>query len=141
MIQKLINPSKTSDMLFLTGVVLNIMNERVYADEEKSLLPELFSVFGLETTVNLVKYFGGESLSIPSHEEMEKSFLVLVCYYKKKVEDKDWDTIREEVGIDINPHALGKLVQSIDSRIKLEVEDMKEMGIDKVMQNLAGKRD
>ena len=77
MIQKLINRSKNEDILFLSGIILNIMNEKEER-EDKNILPELFTTLGLETTINLIKYFGGETIKIPSHQEMYNSFLVLI---------------------------------------------------------------
>ena len=113
MIQKLINPSKTDDVLFLSGVVLNILNEKVEGDgKSQNMLPELFSTMGLTGTINLIKYFGGEKIKIPSHEEMYQSFLILVCYYKRRVEHKSWDVIKEEVGPDVKPHTLGKIIKT-----------------------------
>jgi len=142
MIHKLIDKTKTSDLLFLSGVVLNYMNtNKDSGDLRSSILPELFSSLGVDTTINLIKYFGGETIAIPSHQEMTESFLVIICYYKKKVEDKDWAQIKEEVGIDINPHHLGKIIERMDADINLKLQDLRESGVADYMekfQNLKG---
>lgn len=131
MIQKLINPSKTEDLLFLSGIILSILSEGSSSKKE-NILPEMFMTLGLEGTINLIKYFGGQEIKIPSHEEMFRSFLIILCYYKRKLENKDWSEIKEEVGLDISPHALGKIIEIIDSRIILELEDLKTMGFEEL---------
>ena len=146
MIHKLINPSKTDDVLFLAGVVLNIMNEenglkplprgnKREKEYKESILPELFLTLGLEGTINLIKFFDGQTITVPSHAQMYNSFLVLVCYYKKKIEDKSWDEIRDEVGVDISPHALGKIIKCLDDRITIEVEELKKLGIEDLLKD------
>jgi len=137
MIEKLIDKAKTSDLLFLTAIVINTMNSESRLGKVYPVLPELFATIGVDTTVNLIKYFGGETITLPTHAEMYESILVIICYYKKKVEGKDWDQIRKEVNIQINPHTLGKLIENIDKRINLEIDDLKEMGLDKFVSQIS----
>jgi len=111
------------------------MNSEEYGAKDP-VLPELLMTMGIENTINLIKYFGGQTVRIPSHEEMYKSFLVIVCFYKKEIEGKSWTDIKKEVKVDINSHALGKIVKSIGDRIKIDMEDLKAMGIDKFMEGL-----
>jgi len=140
LISRLIDKSKSSDLLFLSGIIINYMNvEKRIGKETYSILPELFSTMGIENTINLIKYFGGEKIEIPSHEEMYQSFLVIICYYKKKIEGKDWNQIREELAIDISPHTLGKIIEKIDNDISLQVEDLKEYGIEEYISTLRKK--
>jgi hypothetical protein len=130
MIEKLIDRTKSNDLLFLSGIILNIMNDDQRFNGNRNILPELFATLGIESAVNLIKYFGGEDINIPTHNEMYSSFLVIICYYKKKVENKSWEEIRNEIGIDIKPQSLGKIIEKIDKRITLEVEDLRAYGID-----------
>lgn len=136
MIERLINRSSKADVLFLTGVVLSVMHENAYADKEPSVLPELMNTLGLEQTITLIKYFGGEQIRIPSHEEMHKSFLLLQCYYMKRVQDKSWEQIKAETKSDVNPHTLGKMIQMIDDRINIEIEELKGLGLEQEIAKL-----
>ncbi len=129
MIDKLIDKTKSEDLLFLSAVIINIMNETNKLEKECNILPELFTTLGVDTTINMIKYFGGETIRIPSHEDMYQSFLIIICYYKKKVEGKSWDEIKKEINIDISPHTLGKIIELIDGRINTSIEDLKRYGI------------
>jgi hypothetical protein len=139
MLEKLIDKSKSEDMLFLSGIIMNILNEGTKLQKEQTVLPELFSTLGIDTTINLIKYFGGETITIPSREEMYNSFLIIVCYYKKKIENKSWSEIKEEVGLDMAPHNIGKIIENIDARIKIEMNELKDMGLDKYLSTLKPK--
>lgn len=139
MLNKLINPSKTDDVLFLSGIVLNILNEQEGGEEEEGvdtnpILPELFSTLGLEGTISLIKYFGGANLKIPSHEEMYNSFLVLLCYYKKRIEDKSWEEIKEEIKVPVSAHSLGKIIKAIDDRVTIEMHELQAMGFEEFLK-------
>ena len=140
MLNKLINTSKTDDVLFLSGIILNILNEQEAAEDddvkkEPPILPELFSTLGLDSTINLIKFFGGSHLKIPSHEEMYNSFLILLCYYKKKVEGKTWDEVKEEIGVPVSAHSLGKIIKSIDERITVEMSELEALGIEDLLRD------
>jgi len=135
MINKLIVPSKSEDMLFLSGLIMNIMNAEEYG-KSYPVLPELLMTMGIENTINLIKYFGGQEIKIPDHEEMYKTFLVIVCFYKKKIEEKSWDEIKQEVNIDISSHSLGKILKSIEDKIKLDFDDLKNLGIEEFIKGM-----
>ena len=139
MIAKLIDKAKSSDLLFLSGIIINLLNNHNRMNKQP-VLPELFSTLGLENTINLIKYFGGETLKIPSHEEMELSFLIILCYYKRKLENKDWDVIKKELNIDISPHTLGKIIQWIDTRISIDLLELRECGVEKAITKIQGKK-
>jgi len=138
MISKLIDQSKTEDLLFLSGIILNYLNTENSDNKKKySILPELFSTLGIDTTINLIKYFGGESIKIPSHEEMVQSFLIIICYYKKKIENKDWLQIKEEINMDISPHTLGKIIERIDEKLKIDINDLNSFGIEDYIKKIS----
>lgn len=135
MIEKLIDKTKSDDLLFLSGIIINIMNVEGRLGKEHSILPELFSTMGIDNTINLIKYFGGETIDIPSREEMYQAFLLIICYYKKKIENKSWDEIKKEINIDISPHTLGKIIENIDKKINIDLKELREYGIEKYMDD------
>lgn len=138
MLEKIIDKTKNEDLLFLTAIIINIMNDKRGSHSE--VLPELMSTVGLDTTITLIKYFGGSTIHIPTHEDMHMSILLVVAYYLRKFENKDWDEIKDELNIDsISPHTLGRLVGSIDKRLNLEMEDIKRYGVDEYFEFLKSK--
>lgn len=44
-------------------------------------LPELFSIVGHESLIKLCKYAGGETIRIPTLDELSKSIDALQCFY------------------------------------------------------------
>lgn len=142
MIDKLIDKTKTDDLLFLSGIIINYMNEKNKLGKNvHSVLPELFSTMGVDNTINLIKYFGGETINIPSHEEMYQAFLIIICYYKKKIEGKDWSQIKEDIKIDISPHTLGKIIEKIDENINMQLKELRAFGIEEYIEKLKKSRE
>ena len=48
-------------------------------------LPELFSIIGAERLVNLCKYAGGETITIPTIDELSSSVEALQLFYDIKI--------------------------------------------------------
>lgn len=49
-------------------------------------LPELFSIIGHERLIDLCKYAGGETIKIPTLEELSRSIQSIQCYYSCFIE-------------------------------------------------------
>lgn len=54
----------------------------LYSVEEFAWLPELFSIIGHEKLLLLVKYAGGETIKIPTLEQLSDSIQALDWYYR-----------------------------------------------------------
>lgn len=137
MIEKLIDKTKSEDLLLLSGIIINLMKtDNKLGSHNYDILPELFTTMGIDNTINLIKYFGGETITIPSHEEMYTAFLIIICYYRKNVQGVSWEAIQEELKIDVSPHMLGKIISYIDERISLSIDDIKKFGIEKYIDQI-----
>lgn len=51
-------------------------------------LPELFSVIGARNLITLCKYAGGETIKIPTLEQLSKDIDALQCYYDVYISHK-----------------------------------------------------
>ncbi len=51
-------------------------------------LPELFSIIGAERLVNLCKYAGGETITIPTIDELSSSIEALQLFYDIRIKKK-----------------------------------------------------
>lgn len=69
------------------------------------LLPELFSTIGIESFLLLCKYAGGETITVPTLEELSESIMALQWFYDVYITNK-----KEESFI---PDRLVKLVSTI----------------------------
>ena len=56
--------------------------------EEFAWLPELFSIVGHERLINLCKYAGGESITIPTIEQLNESVDALQWFYDIRIAKK-----------------------------------------------------
>lgn len=54
--------------------------------EEYSWLPELFSIIGVESLLLLCKYAGGETIKIPTIDELKDSVTALQIFYSVYIE-------------------------------------------------------
>lgn len=53
----------------------------LHDEEQYTSLPELFSIIGIEPLILLCKYAGGETIKIPTIEELSHSIEALEWYY------------------------------------------------------------
>lgn len=51
-------------------------------------LPELFSIIGARNLITLCKYAGGETITIPTLEQLSKDIDALQCYYDVYISHK-----------------------------------------------------
>lgn len=54
-------------------------------DPEFTWLPELFSIIGYESLINLCKYAGGETIKIPTLEQLSDSIEALQLFYDTEI--------------------------------------------------------
>ena len=52
---------------------------------EFTWLPELFSIVGVESLINLCRYAGGETITIPTLEDLSTSIEALQYFYDVKI--------------------------------------------------------
>lgn len=69
--------TESSDFHCLLELMLPLYNV-----DEFSCLPELFSILGHEKLLLLVKYAGGETIKIPTLEQLNDSIQALDWYYR-----------------------------------------------------------
>ena len=72
---------------------------------EYALLPELFSIIGIDSLLSLCKYAGGEIVKIPTLSELSDSITALDMFYTKEISHKDYlgailnlGIVREKIG-------------------------------------------
>ena len=72
-----LNITESSDFHCLLELMMPL-----YQVEEYSWLPELFSIIGHEKLLLLMKYAGGETIKIPTLDELNQSLEALDWYYR-----------------------------------------------------------
>lgn len=65
-----------------------------------STMSELFYILDYPNFLKMIKYFGGQEIRIPSHEEINEMLVVLLLYQYRKVEELPWDECLRKVNAD-----------------------------------------
>lgn len=71
------------DFAYLLELMLPLHNVPEFA-----WLPELFSIIGHDKLVTLCKYAGGESITIPTLDQLKDSIDALQCFYDIRYKGK-----------------------------------------------------
>ena len=72
--------TESSDFYLLLELMVPL-----YDVEEYAWLPELFSIIGHERLIELAKYAGGETIKIPTLQEITSAIEALDWYYRKSI--------------------------------------------------------
>ena len=78
----------------------------LYTEPQYQWLPELFSIIGHENLIRLCRYAGGETIKIPTLDELSSSLEALDWFYKID--------IKHEADIRSVPRALRPTVRQIE---------------------------
>lgn len=77
-------------------------------DTNELVFSEIYNLLGLDKFTDLISLMDGRTITFPSKEEFKESLLVVLTYYYRTVEGKDWESIKELLGLqDVNTIRLG----------------------------------
>lgn len=65
-----------------------------------STMSELFYILDYPNFLKLIKYYGGQEVRIPSHEEINEMLSILLLYQYREVEELEWEECLKKVGAD-----------------------------------------
>ena len=64
---------------------------------------EVYNLLGLEKFSELVTLLDGKELALPTKDDLKDTVIMVLCYYYRNIEHKNWDDIKSILGIpDIN---------------------------------------
>lgn len=64
---------------------------------------EVYNLLGLEKFSELVTLLDGKALALPTKDDLKDTVTMVLCYYYRNIEHKNWDDIKSILGIpDIN---------------------------------------
>lgn len=92
-----------SEQTIITDLMHLALLKKAQTNSDDLIYDEIFKLLGLETFTNLVALVDGRPFRLPSKEEFQDTIITVLCYYYKNVEHKDWNEIREILGMkDLN---------------------------------------
>ena len=117
---------------------LNIVSMFLYSREDDTL-STLYNELGLETFTRILGLIGGNTLELPSQEDLKDIMISSLCFYYKELKKQPWDEIHKLLPFnDINAIRYGKniakLEKSIIDKIKNNFEDIDSKDEDAIDQ-------
>ena len=90
--QSELNLTEQQDFSYLLQLMMPLYQENAYA-----LLPELFTILDYKKVIELSKYMGGETVRIPTIQELSESLESLQWFYDVYInKSKPYDSIPKE---------------------------------------------
>ena len=83
-----------------------------------------------KSLVNIVEYFGGSSLRIPTNEQLQDNLILSMCFYLREIEKWDWKQIKEFIDIPedrkdiMSPTLIGRKVNKLKTTMESFLMDM-----------------
>ena len=112
-----LNFTEQQDFSYLLQLMMPLYNEKEYA-----LLPELFTILDYKKVIELSKYMGGESLRIPTLDEIAEAIEVLQWFYDVYI-----NKTKQLIDVPTNlKDKVDKIKQIYDKRNEDEHEDSSE---------------
>ena len=92
-----------SEQTVITDLLHLALLKKAQTNTDDLIYDEIFKLLGLETFTNLIALVDGRSFKLPTKEEFQDTIITVLCYYYKNIEHKDWNEIKEILGIkDLN---------------------------------------
>jgi hypothetical protein len=74
-----------------------------------------FNTLGMKDYVKIFSPFWGKTISFPTEEEFKESLVIVLCYYYKNIENKEWAEIRDLLNMpDLNTIKYGIRVRQLE---------------------------
>lgn len=77
-----------------TALLYTLRNSPKY-----STMSELFYLLDYQSFLNLIEYFGGQVIRVPSSEEISEMLKILLLYQYRVVEEISWEDSLKKAGI------------------------------------------
>lgn len=90
--------SETNDLYFVSMLLLYLQKD----DDKYSTLSELSFILDQQSFLNLIWYYEGQVLKIPTRKELTESIKLILCYYYYDVCKYPWEDIFNKLGIEYN---------------------------------------
>ena len=92
-----------SEQTVITDLLHLALLKKAQTNTDDLIYDEIFKLLGLETFTNLIALVDGRSFKLPTKEEFQDTIITVLCYYYKNIDHKDWNEIKEILGIkDLN---------------------------------------
>lgn len=99
--------SEGEETLISDLVKLSLL-KRAEKDTNELVFTEIYNLLGLDKFTDLLSLIDGRTITFPTKEEFKESLMIVLTYYYRTVEGKDWEEIKDLLGLqDVNTVRLG----------------------------------
>lgn len=89
------NVKDMSDLYFLSLVIIGKLQE----SSKHSMLAELTYLIDTQSFINLLWYYEGQTITIPTRAQLKETLELISLYYNYDILGKSWNDTLEEMGI------------------------------------------
>lgn len=88
----------------------------------------LYKVFPEDLIIKLIDFYNGASIRIPSKKEYRDLLILVISFYLKEIEGRDWAYIKNVLSVDssfsINGNSLGKKIAEIKKEMTADLYNL-----------------
>ncbi|AMM44938.1 hypothetical protein SP15_140 [Bacillus phage SP-15] len=88
--------SETNDLYFVSMMLLYLQKE----DSRYSTLSELSFILDQSSFLNLIWFYEGQTIKIPTKKELSESLRLILCYYYYDVQKLPWEEVFHKIGLE-----------------------------------------
>lgn len=101
------NVQDMGDLYFVALLVLAKLEPS--SKNQNHMIAELSYLLDTQSFINLLWYFEGETIRIPTRDELKEVLTMMSLYYQHEVLGKVWKDACSAVGLEGNSHYVGKI--------------------------------
>lgn len=99
------NIQDMGDLYFVAQLILS----KLEPSDKNRMIAELSYLLDTQSFINLLWYFEGETIRIPTRAELKEVLQMMMIYYHHQVLDKTWKNSLLDVGIPYDSHYYGRM--------------------------------
>lgn len=99
------NVQDMGDLYFVAQLVLS----KLEPSHKNGMVAELSYLLDTQSFINLLWYFEGETIRIPTRDELKEVLQMMSIYYHYQVLGKTWKDALIDVGIPYDSHLYGRM--------------------------------
>lgn len=99
------NIQDMGDLYFVAQLILS----KLEPSDKNRMIAELSYLLDTQSFINLLWYFEGETIRIPTRAELKEVLQMMMIYYHHQVLGKTWKDSLMDVGIPYDSHYYGRM--------------------------------
>lgn len=112
--------SEMNDLYFVSMMLMYLQKE----DSKYSTLAELSYILDQSSFLNLIWYYEGQTIKIPTKKQLSESLRLILCYYYYDIKKLPWTDVFHKLGLEYDVKTSRRLKAKM-SWFRKNLKDMK----------------